>query len=268
MRKPALCGLFHLRFLLVPACGHVTAERRKPPARLPAGREGLRVHAQPRPAGCRRVPSAPPENEKARLVRAFSFALSSRARMRGRLDPHRRSEKFAIASAGDCAIVAECDLDPSAMLDPTDLRLLYQLRPAESGDFPFAEALTHGNMGAYYKRHGLVWRSDLFYASWRESENFILEADGERIGVLRVTEEGDSLHIRDVQIAAGHRGQGAGTYMLDMSHRWARARGLHELQLRVFVDNPAARLYQRMGYRVTGPRPAQLGSIRHMVRAV
>jgi len=180
----------------------------------------------------------------------------------------RRYEKFAIASAHDCAIVAECVLDPRAMLDPTDLRLLYQLRPAEPGDFPFAEALTHGNMGGYYKRHGLVWRSDLFYASWRESENFILEADGERIGVLRVTEEGDSLHIRDVQIAAGHRGQGAGTYMLDMSLRWARARGLHELQLRVFVDNPAARLYQRMGYRVTGPRLAQLGSIRHMVRTV
>ncbi|NIE56488.1 MULTISPECIES: GNAT family N-acetyltransferase [unclassified Burkholderia] len=154
------------------------------------------------------------------------------------------------------------------MLDPTDLRLLYQLRPAEAGDFPFAEALTHGNMGGYYKRHGLVWRSDLFYASWRDSENFILEADGERIGVLRVTEEGDSLHIRDVQIAAGHRRQGAGTYLLDMSHRWARARGLHELQLRVFVDNPAARLYLRMGYQVTGSRLAQLGSIRHMVRPV
>ncbi|WP_321809242.1 MULTISPECIES: GNAT family N-acetyltransferase [unclassified Burkholderia] len=216
------------------------------------------MHAQPRPAGCRRVPSAPPENEKARLVRAFSFASLIR----------RHYEKFAIASARDCAIVAECVFDPCAMLDPTDLRLLYQLRPAEPGDFPFAEALTHGNMGGYYKRHGLVWRSDLFYASWRESENFILEADGERIGVLRVTEEGDSLHIRDVQIAAGHRGQGAGTYMLDMSHRWARARGLHELQLRVFVDNPAARLYLRMGYRVTGPRLAQLGSIRHMVRPV
>ncbi len=179
-----------------------------------------------------------------------------------------RYEKFAIASARDCAIVAGCVLDPCVMLDPTDLRLLYQLRPAEPGDFPFAEALTHGNMGGYYKRHGLVWRSDLFYASWRESENFILEADGERIGVLRVTEEGDSLHIRDVQIAAGHRGQGAGTYMLDMSHRWARARGLHELQLRVFVDNPAARLYLRMGYQVAGPRLAQLGSIRHMVRPV
>ena len=154
------------------------------------------------------------------------------------------------------------------MLDPTDQRLLYQLRPAEAGDFPFAEALTHGNMGGYYKRHGLVWRGDLFYASWGESENFILEVDGERIGVLRLTEEGDSLHIRDVQIAASHRGQGAGTYLLDMSHRWAKARVLSELQLRVFVDNPAARLYLRMGYRVTGSRLAQLGPIRHMVRRV
>ncbi|PRG00726.1 hypothetical protein C6Q14_20345 [Burkholderia ambifaria] len=66
---------FSFVFLVVPACGRVTAEWRKPPARLPAGLEGLRVHAQPRPAGCRRVPSAPPENEKARLVRAFSFVF-------------------------------------------------------------------------------------------------------------------------------------------------------------------------------------------------
>ncbi len=154
------------------------------------------------------------------------------------------------------------------MLDPTDVRLLYQLRPAEADDFPFAEALTHRNMGAYYRRHGLEWRTDLFFASWRDSENFILELDGERIGVLRVTEEGASLHIRDVQIAQGHRQHGAGTYLLDSAHRWAKARGLSETQLRVFVDNPAARLYLRMGYRLAGSRLAQLGSIRHMVRPV
>ena len=147
------------------------------------------------------------------------------------------------------------------MLDPTDLRLLYQLRPAEAGDFPFAEALTHGNMGGYYKRHA-VWRSDLFYASWRESENFILEADGERIGVLRVTEEGDSLHIRDVQIAAGHRGRAPAPHARHVAPLSACAR-LHELQLRVFVDNPAARLYLRMGYQVAGSRLAQLADPPH-----
>ncbi len=191
-------------------------------------------------------------------------------RIRGLRDvgESRRCVQIAIASVPRCAIVTACVNNSRAMLDPTDLRLVFQLRPAEPGDFPFAEALTHGNMGGYYKRHGLVWRGDLFYASWCESENFILEADGERIGMLRITEEGDSLHIRDVQIAAGHRGKGAGTYLLETSHRWAKARGLSELQLRVFVDNPAAQLYLRMGYRVSGPRLAQLGAIRRMVRPV
>lgn len=154
------------------------------------------------------------------------------------------------------------------MFDPIDVRLLFQLRPAEPADFEFAETLTHANMGDYYRRHGLQWRADLFYLSWCESENFILERDGARVGMMRMTEEGDSLHIRDVQISEGHRGIGAGSYLLDTAHRWAQARGLRETQLRVFVDNPAAKLYLRMGYRLAGPRLAQLGSIRHMVRRV
>lgn len=154
------------------------------------------------------------------------------------------------------------------MFAPNDIPSRFHLRHATMGDFEFAEALTRANMGGYYRRHHLIWRGDLFLASYRESENFILELDGRAIGVLRVTEEGDSLHIRDVQIAEGHRRHGAGTYLLDISHQWARERGLRELQLRVFVDNPAARLYQRKGYKLAGPRLAQLGAIRHLARRV
>ncbi|WP_297353942.1 GNAT family N-acetyltransferase [Paraburkholderia sp.] len=154
------------------------------------------------------------------------------------------------------------------MFVPTEAPSPFQLRKASMDDFAFAEALTRNNMGGYYKRHHLVWRSDLFLGSWRESENHILEVDGHAAGVLRITEEGDSLHIRDVQIADGYRRRGAGTYMLEISHQWARERGLRELQLRVFVDNPAARLYLRMGYKLAGPRLAQLGAIRHLARRV
>jgi GNAT superfamily N-acetyltransferase len=154
------------------------------------------------------------------------------------------------------------------MFVPTDVPSPFQLRQASMDDFVFAEALTHRNMGGYYLRHHLAWRSDLFLGSWRESENYILEIDGIAAGLLRLTEEGDSLHIRDVQIAEGYRRRGAGTYMLDISHQWARERGLRELQLRVFVDNPAARLYLRMGYKLAGPRLAQLGAIRHLARRV
>ncbi|MDE1184003.1 GNAT family N-acetyltransferase [Paraburkholderia sp.] len=154
------------------------------------------------------------------------------------------------------------------MFDPSEAPSPFHLRQASIDDFEFAEALTRNNMGHYYDRHRLIWRADLFLGSWRESENFILEVDGVPMGVLRITEEGDSLHIRDVQIADGYRKHGAGTYLLQMSHRWARERGLRELQLRVFVDNPAARLYQRMGYRLAGPHLAQLGPIRHLARRV
>ncbi len=149
-----------------------------------------------------------------------------------------------------------------------EARSPFQMRKASMDDFAFAEALTRNNMGGYYTRHHLVWRSDLFLASWRESENYVLDIDDHPAGVLRITVEGDSLHIRDVQIAEGYRRRGAGTYMLDLAHQWARERGLRELQLRVFVDNPAARLYQRMGYRLAGPRLAQLGAIRHLARRV
>jgi GNAT superfamily N-acetyltransferase len=154
------------------------------------------------------------------------------------------------------------------MFVPTDAPFPFRLRKASMDDFAFAEALTRNNMGGYYRRHHLVWRADLFLGSWRESENYILQVEGESAGVLRITEEGDSLHIRDVQIADGYRRRGAGTYLLEMSHQWARERGLRELQLRVFVDNPAARLYLRMGYKLAGPRLAQLGAIRHLARRV
>lgn len=154
------------------------------------------------------------------------------------------------------------------MLDPTEDLSPFQLRLASIDDFSFAEALTRNNMNGYYRRHNLVWRSDLFLSSWRESENFILIGNNEPVGVMRVTEEGNSLHIRDVQVIETWRRTGAGTFLLETAHRWARARGLTETQLRVFVDNPAARLYIRMGYKTAGSRLAQFGAIRHMVRCV
>ncbi|PRF69933.1 hypothetical protein C6Q09_08655 [Burkholderia multivorans] len=69
---------FSFAFPVAPARGRVTAERRKPPARLTAGLEGMRVHAHPRPAGCRRVPSAPPEMKKPALRGLFHLRFRLR----------------------------------------------------------------------------------------------------------------------------------------------------------------------------------------------
>jgi len=128
----------------------------------------------------------------------------------------------------------------------------FNLRAARRDEFGFGEALTRSNMLGYYRRHGLTWRSDLFLASWNESENYILEWAEIAIGVLRLDVEGDALHVRDIHIISTHRNLGAGSFMLKRAHQFAQIRGLKKLRLRVFVDNPAAGLYRRHGYRVVG----------------
>ena len=128
----------------------------------------------------------------------------------------------------------------------------FQLRVAGSNDFAYLEALTRVNMIDYYRRHRLEWHAGAFIASCRQSTNFLIEASGTRIGGLRISEEGDALHLRDLQICAAWRGSGAGSHVLEQVHAYARNRRRKRLRLYVFVDNPAVRLYERFGYRVVG----------------
>jgi ribosomal protein S18 acetylase RimI-like enzyme len=128
----------------------------------------------------------------------------------------------------------------------------FQLRTASPADFAYLEALTRTNMIGYYRRHGLEWHTGAFIASCRQSVNFIIESSGTAIGGLRISEEGDALHLRDLQIAAAYRAIGAGSHVLTQVHAYARERHRQCVRLYVFVDNPAVRLYERFGYRIVG----------------
>ena len=127
----------------------------------------------------------------------------------------------------------------------------FTLRAALPADFEFAEALTRTNMHDYYRRHGLMWRRDMFLASWNESENYVIECGGAAVGTLRIDDEGAALHVRDVHVIPTFRNRGAGTFALRAAYEFARRRGYRMLQLRVFVDNPAIALYTRLGFRLT-----------------
>lgn len=134
---------------------------------------------------------------------------------------------------------------------------VFSLRIADRDEVRFATALHRTNMLAYYERHGLIWRADLFRESWMLSENYIIESAKVPIGMLRIDVEDYALHIRDLQLIPGQRGLGAGSYTLDVAHELARQRRLKASRLRVFVDNPAARLYARKGYReIASPNEA------------
>jgi GNAT superfamily N-acetyltransferase len=142
----------------------------------------------------------------------------------------------------------------------------FNLRLATNDDLVFAEGLMVVNMSKYYERHNLTWRPDLFAEHWQKTENYILEDHNVPIGMLRVTQADDSLFINEVQVDENHQGKG-GTFMLKTAHHWANERQLRYLHLSVFVDNPAAHLYVRMGYRGSA-RVAVHGSIKNLIRFV
>jgi ribosomal protein S18 acetylase RimI-like enzyme len=91
---------------------------------------------------------------------------------------------------------------------------------------------------------------------------FIVEADGERVGVLWVAERElgarQVLYIYDIEIDEAHRGRGYGRIAMLLAEEEARARGLTRIELNVFGGNHVARgLYRSLGYVETSVQMAK-----------
>ena len=123
------------------------------------------------------------------------------------------------------------------------------LRPALDADFGFCESLTRANMASYRTARGIPWDPQRHAASWAQFENLVISADGSPVGILRLLQVEGALEIRDLQVLAPLTGQGIGTWAIEQAKRLAMHRGLPELRLRVYIENPARRLYSRLGFR-------------------
>lgn len=64
----------------------------------------------------------------------------------------------------------------------------------------------------------------------------------------------NALHVVEVHVTPALRGHGVGGLLLEHAEASARARGLGRLVLSTLANNPARRLYERHGYRVTAEK--------------
>lgn len=122
------------------------------------------------------------------------------------------------------------------------------IRSAVDPDIAFCEALSRNNMARYHAARGVAWNRKRFVATWSEFENHMLLADGELAGAIRLLANNDALDIRDLQVLPTWQNQGIGSWAIAWARAEAVRRGFPRVGLRVFADNPAMRLYERLGF--------------------
>jgi ribosomal protein S18 acetylase RimI-like enzyme len=101
-------------------------------------------------------------------------------------------------------------------------------------------------------------RAMTYAAHYPAAENLILlGTDGTPIGRLLLDRETDRWRIVDIAVLAAHRGHGLGTVVLRQCQEQAAADGA-ALELQVRPENPARRLYERLGFQVSRIDPLAL----------
>jgi ribosomal protein S18 acetylase RimI-like enzyme len=124
--------------------------------------------------------------------------------------------------------------------------------PVGTEAWGYCRALAQANMEPYLTKRGQHWSR----AGWDDKapsrEFFELYVERNRIGFVSLWKDNDngSVHIGDVQIEPHYRNRGYGTRAIERVFAIARSRGLAEVTLNVFRDNPAKNLYERIGFRV------------------
>jgi GNAT superfamily N-acetyltransferase len=103
-------------------------------------------------------------------------------------------------------------------------------------------------MAPYLLARGISWDPQRHIASWARFENLVISAEGSPAGILRLLQVEGALEIRDLQVLAPLTGRGIGAWAIEQAKGLAVHRGLPELRLRVYVENPAQRLYARLGF--------------------
>ena len=113
---------------------------------------------------------------------------------------------------------------------------------------PFAVTIEHPELARYHREWGRA--GDLGVVAVRGDEVV-------GVALARLFTEDDHGHgyvdeetpELAVAVAEGARGNGIGTRLLDELASAARRAGVHRLSLSVDSENPALRLYERLGYR-------------------
>ena len=126
------------------------------------------------------------------------------------------------------------------------------VRPACAQDFDYCETIYFSEMKAIIRDLNLDVAAQAagFRQQWDVAQVRIIGCDGADIGWLQSAPRGDALFLAQFFVDAPFQRRGIGTEVMNRLIGEA-ARAHQAVTLSVVKANPAFRLYQRLGFRVT-----------------
>ncbi|MBC7910544.1 MAG: GNAT family N-acetyltransferase [Pyrinomonadaceae bacterium] len=138
------------------------------------------------------------------------------------------------------------------------------LRPVEAGDQQFLFEVYAGTRRAELDAWGwdaaqqdaflkmqFMAQHRAYEAQYPEADHSIILLDDQPIGRLFVARSSEWIQLTDIALLPAHRNHGIGAQLIrDLLDEAAKA-GL-PVRLQVLKNNPAAQLYERLGFRNTG----------------
>lgn len=121
----------------------------------------------------------------------------------------------------------------------------YELRPATCDDYTYCYRLTKRNMQDLFCKHWGGWVPAEFRKGFVVENIAMVIIAGKRAGYLNIIREAAFIYIDNIQLSPAWQNQGIGTSLLN---RLLDAHSGISIRLTTFEDNPAKRLYERMGF--------------------
>jgi len=134
------------------------------------------------------------------------------------------------------------------------------MRPATGEDYWYCYRVMKKNMLELFARHWGGWNPAKFREGFDLGAISIVMVAGSRAGYLSVKPRQDGLYIDNIQLSPRFQGRGLGTNILT---RLIADNPSAHIYLTTFSDNPAKRLYERLGFTIADRDGATLTMLRN-----
>ncbi len=134
------------------------------------------------------------------------------------------------------------------------MALDYSLRPASKDETEALYAIHRAAMEDYVAQTwgswDDAWQREYFTSHWPDVR-LAIEASGELAGFVDLDEQGETIHIGNIELRPASQRNGIGSAILKAVQQRAEIKSV-PVTLQVLKVNPARALYERLGFEHTG----------------